>query len=131
MELKIKIKEVEEETRDMIVEERCMYITAHDPNYTDSFRKDIENRLDDIGFIELVTPSGVKGLFRKETIRDATPEEYRAWVYLQLIKHCVEIRMRSSDCQDCFMHGVCIATDFKTTKARSILKGKEVILELV
>ena len=80
------------------------------------------------GFIsELETP------YSTTTIRDATPEEYRAWTYLQLVKHCAcpERKISSLDCHDCFLSGACVASDFKTKIAIYILKGKEVILSVI
>ena len=49
------------------------------------------------------------------------------------MKHCAcpERKISSLDCNDCFLSGACIASDFKTKIAIYILKGKEVILELV
>ena len=49
------------------------------------------------------------------------------------VKHCAcpERKISSLDCNDCFLSGACIASDYKTKIAIYILKGKEVILELV
>ena len=129
MELKIKIKEVKEEIRELTIEERCL-VTVSMEGYSKEYRDEASARLDSIGCVS--TP-GTQGVFRTETIRDATPEEYRAWTYLQLVKHCAcpERKISSLDCNDCFLSGACIASDFKTKIAIYILKGKEVILELV
>ena len=130
MELKIKIKEVKEERRLLTDEEECFITVMNIPRWIPSFQKEATELLRKRGF---ETGDGQFGVFRKETIRDATPEEYRAWTYLQLVKHCAcpERKISSLDCNDCFLSGVCVASDFKTKIAIYILKGKEVILELV
>ena len=128
MELKIKIKEVKEEARKLTIEEWAMYLLSK--NGRSIYQHDAQDIVKSWGLIEF--ENGLIG-FRTETIRDATPEEYRAWTYLQLVKHCTcsERKISSLDCNDCFLSGACVASDFKTKIAIYILKGKEVILELV
>ena len=131
MKLKIKIKEVKEEARKLTIEERCLVTVSRLPGgCSERYRAEASAKLDSIGF---VSNQGSQGKFRTETIRDATPGEYRAWTYLQLVKHCAcpERKISSLDCNDCFLSGVCVASDFKTKIAIYILNGKEVILELV
>ena len=138
MKLKIKIKEVTEETRELTIEEQCMYTLTHIKYTGDTpskeFMSAVQKHLNEIGLIDVIPkPHANWGLFRTVTIRDATPEEYRAWTYLQLVKHCTcpERKTNSLDCNDCFLSGACVASDFKTKIAIYILNGKEVILELV
>ena len=131
MELKIRIKEVTEETRELTIKERCLVTVSRLPGgCSERYRAEASAKLNSIGF---VSNHGSQGKFRTETIRDATPEEYRAWIYLQLVKHCTcpERKISSLDCNDCFLSGACVASDFKTKIAMYILNGKEVILELV
>ena len=140
MELKIKIKEVKEETRELTIEERCLVLVtvAQVPGCSKECRAEASAKLVSIGFVSsqgtrFVSSLGTLGKFRTETIRDATPEEYRAWTYLQLVKHCAcpERKISSLDCNDCFLSGACVASDYKTGIAIYILKDKEIILELV
>ena len=133
MELKIKIKEVTEETRELTIEERCMHSVVTNSCFIDAYRDEVRRHFDKIGFVERVYDGNVTGLFRKTTIRDATLEEYRAWAYLQLKGHCTctERKLSSVDCDDCFLSGACIASDYKTGNDIYILKDKEIILELV
>ena len=131
MELKIKIKEVKEEIRELTIEERCLVTVSRLPGgCNERYRAEASAKLDSIGF---VANRGSQGKFRTETIRDATQDEYRAWAYLQLEEHCAcpDRKTKSLDCDDCFLSGACVASDFKTKIANHILKGKEVILELV
>ena len=131
MELKIKIKEVKEEIRELTIEERCLVTVSRLPGgCNERYRAEASAKLDSIGF---VANRGSQGKFRTETIRDATQDEYRAWAYLQLEKHCAcpECKTKSLDCDDCFLSNTCVASEFKTLIAKHILKGKEVILELV
>ena len=129
-ELKIKIREVKVEERHLTIEERCMATISNALGCSKSFRDEVNTKLDSIGF---VSNQCAQGLFRTETIRDATPDEYRAWAYLQLQKHCscAERKTSSLDCHDCFLSGACIASDFKTANARFMFRGKEIILEVI
>ncbi len=129
MELRIKIKEVKEESRKLTIEEWAVYLLSENENSV--FQYAAQDIVKSWGLVEFV--NGLRALFRTETIRDATLEEYRAWAYLQLKGHCTctERKLSSVDCDDCFLSGACIASDYKTGIAIYILKGKEVILELV
>lgn len=133
MELKIRIKEVKEEKRPLTIGEKCMISVSREDIFSRSYMDKVQAELDCIGFVDYVGYDRTCGLFRTETIRDATQEEYRAWAYLQLKKHCTctERKLSSVDCDDCFLSGACITSDFKTATAKYILKNKEVILELV
>ena len=128
MELKIKIKEVTEETRELTIEEWAVYLLSK--NEKSSYQHAARDIVKSWGFVSY---QGTLGKFRTETIRDATLEEYRAWAYLQLKGHCTctERKLSSVDCDDCFLSGACIASDYKTGNAIYILKDKEIILELV
>ena len=129
MELKIKIKEVKEEARKLTIEEWAVYLLSENENSV--FQHAAQDIVKSWGLVEFV--NGLVAIFRTETIRDATPEEHRAWAYLQLKKHCTchEHKISSLYCTDCFLSGACIASDFKTKIAKHILNGKEVVLELV
>lgn len=129
MELKIKIKEVKEESRKLTIEEWAVYLLSENENSV--FQYAAQDIVKSWGLVEFV--NGLRALFRTETIRDATQDEYRAWAYLQLENHCAcpDRKTKSLDCDDCFLSGACVASDFKTKIAKHILKGKEVILELV
>ena len=131
MELKIKIKEFKEETIKLTIEERCLVTVSRLPGgCSERYRAEASAKLVSIVF---VSNQGSQCKFRAENIRDATPEVYRAWTYLQLVKNCTcpERKISSLDCNDCFLSGACIASYYKTKIAIYILKGKEVILELV
>ena len=139
MKLKIKIKEVKEEEREMTTFEEAVYnIARHGAgdNYHERFVSRCKNKLKEIGLSEDKSGGGhgnpLIGYFRTETIRDATLDEYRAWAYLQLKEHCscTERKTSSLDCDDCFLSGVCIASNFKTANARFMFRDKEVILEV-
>ena len=128
MELKIRIKEVEECSRLLTDEENCYLTVMNIPRVIPSFQKEATELLRKRGF---ETEDGRFGVFRKETIRDATPEEIIAW-------HCIQ------------SHIVCLTTDAATCRAcpknrgsnqckmledyfesKKILKSKEIILEVV
>ena len=128
MNVKLHIREVKEEARKLTIEEWAVYLLSK--NGRSIYQHDAQDIVKLWGLIEF--ENGLIG-FRTETIRDATPEEYRAWTYLQLVMHCAcpERKKSSLDCNECFLSGACIASDFKTKIAIYILKGKEVILELV
>ena len=129
MELKIRIKEVKEEMRELTIEERCLVTVSRLPGgCSERYRAEASAKLNSIGF---VANRGSQGKFRTETIRDATPEEIIAW-------YCIQ------------SHIVCLTTDVATCRAcpknrgsnqckmledyfesKKILKDKEIILELV
>ena len=131
MKLKIKIKEVKEERRPLTIEERCMHSVATNPDYIDSYRGEVSRRLDKIGFVKRVHDGDIDGVFRTETIRDATPAEIMAY-------HCIKIHdecgLKVNECDTCVMNIWAYSTCgmgklfLKSTK---ILKDKEIILELV
>ena len=126
--LKIKIKEVKEEVRKLTIEEWAVYLLSKNENSV--YQDDAQAIVKSWGFVEFV--NGLLALFRTETIRDATQNEYSAWAYLQLEKHCAcpECKTKSLDCDDCFLSNTCVASEFKTLIAKHILKGKEVILSV-
>lgn len=142
-ELKIRIKEVKEETRKLTIEERCMYNISKNgiiDGYIPDLISEVNDRLKEIGFIEAMYDKQipaeilreVKGLFRTETIRDATPDEVIAWHILELDNAC----WQHPDCKTCVIGiaGDCLYEDCESNEAnnaREILKGKEVILEVI
>jgi hypothetical protein len=127
MKLKIKIKEVKEERRPLTIEEQCMHSVATNPNYTDAYRGEVSRHLDKIGFVKRVYDGNVTGLFRKETIRDATDNEIRAWHFLRIVEKC------GDSCVGCIKNGNHVScTAFSDEiQANGLLLNKEVILELV
>ena len=124
MELKIRIKEVKEETRKLTIEEWAVYLLSENGNSI--YQHDAQDIVKSWGMVEFV--NGLIGLFRTETIRDATEIETIAWHCTQIWKQC---DMNGVDCYtNCPKRVGCEAlSDYN--KSRTILKGKEVILELV
>ena len=109
MELKIKIKEVKKEVRELTIEERCLVTVARDST-SKEYRDEARARLDSIGLIHSLgfsSDRGMQGKFRTETIRDATPEEIMVW-------HCMNMRRVAynigvggiSACEGCCMMNV-------------------------
>lgn len=131
MELKIKIKEVKVEKRHLTIEEWAVYLLSENENSV--YQHAAEDIIKSWGLIAF--ENGLIGFFHTETIRNATPEEHRAWAYLQLTENCTcpenKTKTSSLDCDDCFLSGACIASEFKAGHARYILKDKEIILESV
>jgi len=100
MELKIRIKEVEECGRLLTDEENCC------------------------GF---ETEDGRLGVFRKETIRDATFEEIVAWHTMRIYDACQFI---TRSCRGCPKSGRCtIHEDYNASKL--LIGNKEIISEVV
>ena len=128
--LKIKIKEVKEEMRKLTIEERCLILptVTRVPNWSEEFRDAARAKLDSIGF---VSNRGTQGLFRTETIRDATPKEIIAWHTLQSLYVCSH-NMPIQLCSQCANNLGPIGCNIGRTRGRAeeILKGKEVILSL-
>ena len=128
MKLKIKIKEVvKEEAKPLTIEEQCMHSVATNPNYNDSYREEVSRHLDKIGFVKRIYNGNVTGLFRKETIRDATDNEIRAWHLLRIAEKCYD------SCAGCIKNRnyvPCTALSDERS-ADELLFNKEVILELV
>ena len=125
MELKIRIKEVKEEMRELTIEERCLMTVAWGPCCSKEYRAEASAKLDLIG---VVSYQGTLGKFRTVTIRDATEIETIAW-------HCTQIR-KSCDMNgvDCYANcpkrlGCEVVLDYK--KSMAILEGKDVILEVI
>ena len=132
MKLKIGIKEVKEETRELTIEEQCMLRVAY-THYggciDDDCRKAAKDRLAEIGFVQYVDQQKTRGLFRNTTPeRLATEIETIAWHCTQIWKLCDMIDVEC--CDNCPKRGGCLARD-EWVKAKALLEGKEVILELV
>ena len=148
MELKIRIKEVKEERRPLTNEENCFLevmnfprVLSHLSSYQEeaegllhlpSYQEVAEGLLHERGFIKYeISEKGREGLFRKETIRDATPEEIMAY-------HCIkahdECGLKVKECDTCVMniwkYGTCGMSKLFLNSTK-ILKDKEIILELV
>ena len=136
-ELKIRIKEVKEETRKLTIEERCMYNISKNgiiDGYIPDLISEVNDRLKEIGFIEATYDKQipaeilreVKGLFRTETIRDATPEEIIAWHWMRVWDICSKTK-----CLGVFTHIRYLPARDEWVKAKELLEGKEVILEVI
>ena len=125
MELKIKIKEVKEEIRELTIEERCLVTVSRLPGgCSERYRAEASAKLNSIGF---VANRGSQGKFRTETIRDATFEEIVAWHTMRTYDAC---QLITRDCRGCPKHGRCtIHEDYNTSKI--LIGSKEIILEVV
>ena len=124
MKLKIKIKEVKEEIRELTIEERCLVTVSRIPGgCSERYRAEASAKLDSIGFVSNL---GSRGLFRTETIRDAALEEIIAW-------HCMRVWdiFSKTECLGVFEHIRHLPVTDEWVKAKELLEGKEVILELV
>jgi len=138
MNVKLTIKETTEETKIMTIPERCMYNVSIDCTFTQEFRDLVKRELDKIGFVKIVGPRCQLGIFRKVTIRDATPEEVIAW-------HCISIwgicfKTKCFGVTACIRDEKCPKNDGTKNpcpvrdewdRAEEILEGKEVIVEVV
>ena len=124
MDLKIKIKEVKEESRKLTVEEYAVFLVSKNENSV--FQHVAQDIVKSWGFVEFV--NGLIGLFRTKTIRDATPEEVMAWYCTQIWNPCYMIGVECyANCPK--KEGCEVLSDYN--KSMTILEGKEVILELV
>ena len=126
-ELKIKIREVNLEKRHLTVEEWAVYLLSENGNSI--YQHYAEDIVKSWGLIEF--ENGLIGLFRTETIRDATPDEVVAWHILAVDKACW-----NHECEICNIGKVysclyCNCDSNEANNARELLKDKEVILELV
>lgn len=129
-ELRIKIKEVVEEKRDLTEEEDLILHIYRNTN-SDWICDTIKQFWKDTGFDYKHCEDGNNGTFRKETIRDATEKEIDAWWYLFKAKGCQK-RLNATNVGvcDCIISSECINTLSRRETAETILKGKEIILEL-
>ena len=126
-ELKIKIKEVKEDVRKLTIEEWAMYLLSENGNSV--YRHDARDIVKSWGLVEFV--NGLTGLFRTETIRDATPKEIIAWHTLQSLyvcSHDMPIQLCSQCANNLGPDGCYIVRT--RGRAEGILKGKEVILSV-
>lgn len=131
MELKIRIKETKLELRGLTREE---WFARKIPLKEQKVRE----FLDEVGYVYTTHryDGGEYGsaLFRKETIRDATPLEGAAWHHLQQCKYCDGCKvMDGKRTKECIFCGIAPCPSFSGTKqaAEKLLEGKEIILELV
>jgi len=118
MKLKIRIKEVVEKWRDLTIYDDCViYVGGQNAKgiIGSPLQTEAEHELDRLGYVSKrfnERHHRWEGLFRKETIRDATDEETVAW-------HKIEIGK---------LFRMCFGDPYIDSK---ILEGKEVILEIV
>jgi len=122
MELKIKIKEVVEYERPLTREEWliCSYHDQCRFPCTDTYLNDIGLKFDSKKNFDDSTKDWGIGTFRKETIRDATPEESAAYYLVKGIDLS-------------FFEGSVIGNRVgkKYNEAWDLLYDKEIILELI
>lgn len=130
MELKIKIKEVKEEWKPLCIGMRCIIYVAENCPWAIDDGDETEIILIDSGYvtnsIRYKDNSHYEGLFRTETIRDATPEEIIAWHCRCVLDICSK-----TECLGVFERIRHIPAGDEWIKAKELLEGKEVILELV
>ena len=135
MKLKISIKEVKEEWKPVCTGMRCIIHITENCLWSIVNRDDVETAYKDSGYvintIRYKDDTHCEGLFRTETIRDATPDEVIAWHILAVDKACW-----NHDCEICNIGKVysclyCVCDSNEANNARELLKDKEVILELV
>lgn len=129
MKLKIKIKEVKEERRPLTIEEQCVFSVSNNC-YSGDLVKAAKQHLKDINLSSVEkSPNTLTslGIFRTETIRDATDNEIRAWHFLRIVEKC------GDSCVGCIKNGNHVScTAFSDEiQANGLLLNKEVILELV
>ena len=130
MKLKIKIKEVKEERRPLTIEEQCVFSISNDNSYSDGLVKAAKQHLKDINLSSVGKSDDTVtslGIFRTETIRDATDNEIRAWHLLRIAEKCYD------SCAGCIKNRnyvPCTALSDERS-ADELLFNKEVILELV
>ena len=130
MKLKIKIKEVKEERRPLTIEEQCVFSISNNSSYTDDLVEAAKQHLKDINLSSVGKSDDTVtslGIFRTETIRDATVNEIRAWHCLRMVELCVD------SCWGCIRDRNQISCNAFSDErsANELLFGKEVILELV
>ena len=128
MELKIRIKEVKEEARKLTIEEWAVYLLSKNGNSI--HQHEAEDIVKSWGLIEF--ENDLMGHFRTKTIRDATPKEIIAWHTLQSLyvcSHYMPIHL-CDQCANNLGHTGCYIGRTRE-HAEGILKGKEVILEVM
>jgi len=133
MNVKLQIKEVKEEMRELTIEEECMFLFAKDktPAYSMVVNR-AKHKLEEIGLVDVcrLNEGGISvGVFRTETIRDATPQERMAWMYLNMVGEDRCPNCSCMGCKSCILEE-CIAYPRTRQKAKSILSNKEVIVTL-
>lgn len=121
-EFKIKIREVKVEKRHLTIEEWAVYLLSENGNSI--YQHDAEDIVKSWGLIEF--ENGLIGLFRTETIRDATPEEIIAWHWMRVWDICSKTK-----CLGVFTHIRYLPARDEWVKAKELLEGKEVILEVI
>jgi len=138
MNVKLQIKEVKEETRELtVIEEALVMAVQTGPIswYYPQFVDRCKNKLRELGLSERgyeYTGGWGKPIiwtFRTETIRDATPQERMAWLYLNMVGEDRCPYILGMGCKSCILEE-CIAYPRSRQKAKSILSNKEVIVSL-
>ena len=124
--LKLKVKEVKVEARKLTVEEWAVYLLSENKNSI--YQHDAKEIVKSWGLVEFV--NGLIGLFRTETIRDATPKEVIAWHCLESYKECDRVDDTCYACPLNVTGGICIPRKCEE-RSKKVLEGKEVILLVI
>ena len=127
MELKIKIKEVKKEWRQLTELETLLTDLSRLNQVPESYKDKLKWQLKLRGITGYdISSERILGLFRTVTIRDATPEEIIAWHC-----RCVLDIFSKTECLGVFERIRHIPLRDEWVKGIELLEGKEVILELV
>ncbi len=133
MELKIRIKEVKEEWKPVCTGMRCIIHITENCLWSIVNRDDVETAYKDSGYvintIRYKDDTHCEGLFRTETIRDATPDEVIAWHCIGIAKMCGVMEW-CMDCPKSKEDFLCYRLG-EARVAEEFLKNKEVILEVI
>jgi len=128
MNVKLHIREVKEEIKELTIEERRM-LSNSESGRGDLLTAMARDRLRKLGFVGSYVSNRDVGVFRTETIRDATPKEMIAWHCLQLYKECDNVDDTCYACPLNVTGGICIPRKCEE-RSKKVLEGKEVILSL-
>ena len=132
MELKIRIKEGKEEWRQLTELETLLTELSRLNQVPESYKDKLKEQLKSRGITGYdISSERILGLFRTETIRDATQGEYGAWHTLQSLYVCsynMPIQLCSQCANNLGPDGCYIVRT--RGRAEGILKGKEVILSV-
>jgi len=131
MKLKIKIKEVKKEWRQLTELETLLTDISRLNQVPESYKDKLKWQLKLRGITGYdISSERILGLFRTETIRDATPKEIIAWHCLESYKECDRVDDTCYACPLNVIGGICVPRKCEE-RSKKVLEGKEVILELV
>ena len=131
--MKLKVKEMVEFTKELTIEERCLNLVYGTSIFQMEFRAVVKDKLLATGMAHPNPKNDYEFAsicrFRREVIRDATPNEYDAWCVL----FRNEMVCKNGTHEFCNLDKSCILGDDcpmrsdRYAKAEEILKGKEII----